>query len=56
MMAEPEKPKGPKRNPKLSDAERLARFLDMAHEVEAATDENAAEKAFLKVTQKSGAG
>ena len=53
MMAETEKPTWPKKNPKPSDAERHARFVQMAHEVEAATDEDAAEKAFLKVTRRT---
>ena len=44
-----ENPKKPKKKPKLTDAERHARFVQMAHEVEAATDEDDAEKAFKTV-------
>lgn len=45
-----EKPKKAKpKNPKLTDAERHERFVQMAHEVEASTDENDFEKAFSSV-------
>jgi hypothetical protein len=41
----PAKPK-----PKLTDAERHKRFVDMAHEVGASDDAKAFDKAFKKVT------
>lgn len=50
-----EKLKKPKpKNPKLTDAERHERFVQMAHEVEASTDEATAEMAFAKVAKPSG--
>jgi hypothetical protein len=41
----------PKRLPKLSDAERHKRFVDMAREVEASEDPKDFERAFRKVTR-----
>lgn len=40
----------PAKRPKLTDAERHKRFLDMAREVEASDDPKDFEKAFKKVT------
>lgn len=40
----------PDREPKLTDAERHKRFVDMAKEVEASEDPKDFEKAFKKVT------
>lgn len=40
------------RKPKLTDAERHKRFLDMAREVEAPDDAEAFDRAFDKVTTK----
>jgi hypothetical protein len=39
-----------KRKPKLSDAQRHERFVDMAREVEASEDASSFDKAFEKVT------
>lgn len=39
-----------KRSPKLTDAERHARFVEMAREVEASEDGEDFDKAFEKVT------
>jgi hypothetical protein len=39
----------PKRLPKLSDAERHKRFVEMAHEVEASEDPRDFDRAFSKV-------
>lgn len=47
-MEKPKKAK-PKVNRKLTDTERHERFVQMAHEVGAATDEAAFEKAFRRV-------
>jgi len=41
------------KRPKLTDAERHKRFLDMAKEVEASEDPKDFERAFATVTQKS---
>jgi len=46
----PRKP-APKRLPKLSDAERHKRFIEMAREVEASEDPKDFERAFEKVAQ-----
>jgi hypothetical protein len=46
----PRKP-APKRLPKLTDAERHKRFVEMAHEVEASDDPNEFDKAFKKVVR-----
>lgn len=54
-MEKPKKPK-PRANPKLTDADRHARFVQMAHEVEASTNENDFEKAFDRVTSKRPSG
>lgn len=51
MMAETDKSPKPKANPKWTDAERHMRFVQMAHEVEAATDEKDFEKAFSGVVR-----
>jgi hypothetical protein len=51
----PEKTK-PKRLPKLSDAERHKRFVDMAHEVEASENPKDFDEAFKKVTSPPSAG
>lgn len=40
----------PARNPKLTDAERHKRFVDMARDVEASDDPKDFEEAFKKVT------
>jgi hypothetical protein len=40
------------KEPKLTDAERHRRFLDMAREVEASDDAEAFDRAFDKVTAK----
>lgn len=40
----------PKPKPKLTDAERHARFVDMAHEVGASEDPKDFDKAFAAVT------
>ena len=55
-MAEKEKPTKPrpKSSPKLTDAERHTRFVQMAHEVEASTDEDDFEKALSSVLKSSG--
>ena len=50
-MAETDKSPKPKANPKWTDAERHMRFVQMAHEVEAATDEKDFEKAFSGVVR-----
>lgn len=42
----------PKRPPKLTDAERHARFKEMAHEVGASEDPKDFAKAFAKVAHK----
>jgi hypothetical protein len=42
-----------KRLPKLTDAERHKRFVDMAREVKASDDPNDFEKAFKKVVRKA---
>lgn len=52
MEEKPKRPK-PKKNPELTDAERQARFVQMAHEVEASTDDAAFEKAFRDVARPS---
>jgi len=44
-------PAKPKREPKLTDAERHARFKEMAREVEASDDPEDFERAFADVTQ-----
>jgi hypothetical protein len=41
------------KKPKLTDAERYRRFVDMAHEVEASEKEEDFEKAFKKVVASS---
>lgn len=40
--------------PKLTDAERHKRFVDMAREVDASDDPEEFERAFKKVTKRSG--
>jgi hypothetical protein len=42
-----------KKKPKLTDAERHERFVDMAREVEASEDPKDFERAFKKVTARS---
>jgi hypothetical protein len=42
----------PKPKPKLTDADRHKRFVEMAREVEASDDPKAFDKAFKKVTAK----
>jgi hypothetical protein len=42
----------PKRLPKLSDAERHKRFVEMAHEVEASEDPKDFDRAFEKVARR----
>lgn len=41
------------KKPKLTDAERHARFVEMAHKVEASDDPKDFEKAFKKVTTRA---
>lgn len=55
-MAEKAKKPKPKASPKLTDAERHERFVQMAHEVEASPDENDFEKAFSSVARRTGNG
>lgn len=43
--------KAPKKSPKLTDAERHKRFVDMAREVEASEKPRDFDKAFGKVTR-----
>ena len=52
MAENPRKPK-PK-NPKLTDADRHERFVQMAHEVEASTDEKDFAKALSNVLNVDG--
>ena len=47
------KPKAKPKAPKLTDAERHRRFVDMANEVGASNDEEAFEKAFKKIVSQS---
>ena len=55
-MAEKENPKRPKpkASPKMTDTERHMRFVQMAHEVEASTDEKDFEKAFSEIVPTVG--
>jgi hypothetical protein len=49
-------PSKPKPQPKLTDAERHARFVEMARDVDASEDAKDFDKAFEKVTATSQSG